>query len=155
MTVYNYNELTDGKQQHIGGVVLRRIDGSLTQPAAATAGDVFKIATGLSANTIFKSIRLTSAITGATSVDIKIFRAGEDEPIDGTAQLAKAISLASNANAEVLGSGVTGFDRTINLQKLAKEEYQDCIGYDVGIVGNTLGSAGGTYRVEMDLCDDL
>jgi hypothetical protein len=155
MTVYNYNELASEKQQHITGVILRRIDGSITQPADAVAGDVFKIATGLSANSLIKAIRLTSAITGATSIDIKLFKAGEDEPITDAINLASAVSLVSKSNEDVLGSGVTEFDRTLNLLKLSGEDYDASIGYDIGIVGVTLGSAGGTYRVEIDVTDDL
>jgi hypothetical protein len=155
MTVYNYNGIESEKQQRIAGVSLRRIDGYVTQPAGATMADAFKIATGLNANSIIKAIRITSAIAGATSMDVQIFKAGEESAITNAVKLAAGVSLTSNSSTNILGSGVSNFDKTLNLVKLAGDNPESSTGYDIGITGNTLGTTGGTYWVELDVAEDL
>lgn len=160
MTAVNYNTTeyvsAPSKQINIKGTVFKKaLVRWFYDISEANAGDTCTLLHDLDPNTIIKSIRITNAVglAAANDCDIVIAKAGEFAAITNSTLLADGQTLVVGlSNAEVLASGVSGFDYTKTLRDLTSYER----GMDIVLIVKTAGTtADDTIIVEIEYADNL
>ena len=164
MAVLNTAEFTNKPSAEVFGRGKQTIKvvGKYAKTASVPAdADILVLAQGLPANTAILSVRVDSSATaGFTDADIVLIDqegALVKDASDANCLLADGLSFASaKVFVDVLGSGVSGYDRSEPIYKLTgKSPKQAGSTFGIGLLVNTAGSATGTVSVEIELTNPV
>ena len=159
MVAVNYNTTEYGlkplKQINAKGVVFKKAIVRWTYDVSeANAGDTCTLLHKMNKNTIIKSIRVTNGgLAAAADNDIVIAKSGQFAAIANSTLLCDGKTFVSAlTNAQVLGSGVSGFDFTKSLYDLTGYEKE----MDIVVIVKTAGTtADDTLVFEIEYADNL
>lgn len=138
----------------IAGGKVKCLRATVEQGASDSDGSVYRLAR-VHSSWLIKSVRkFHDAITGGTSYDLGLYRTAADggAVVDADAY-ASAVSLAS---ADAAGTQLAFEARDV--ANMEKKVWQDAglsadpnLWYDLALTGNTVGAAGGTISLDIEV----